>query len=290
MNALLICPSEQKQIPFLALAKPIAAVPLLGQSLLEYWLSHLARMAVKRVLILASDRTAQIAALVQDGSRWGLEVAVRPTTVELTPAEALLKWAPELGAAPEKTLVTLLDHFPGSAEPRLSGAATEFFDALTAWMPNAVTPDRVGMHEVRAGVWTGAHSSISPDAHLEPPCWIGQHVMVGPGAVIGPQTIVEDGSFVEAFAEVSSSWIGEETLVGELTRIHGSLVWGNRLLDRKTGLVSVIPDRFVLSALSHPTHWRQTGWFSRLAERCRRNRDGTPIIWKELIRGKEAET
>ena len=290
MNALLICPPEKKVPAFLCESRPIPTVPLLGQSLLEYWLSHLARLGAKKVVVLASDRPQQIEALLQDGSRWGLEVQVRRETVELSPAEALVKYSPELGPAAEKAPVHFLDHFPGLPESRLLGGGVEFLNALLAWMPHALTPDRVGMHELRPGVWVGAHSSVSPEALLKPPCWLGQHVMIGAGAVIGPQTIVEDGSFVECFSEISASWIGEETFVGELTRIHNSVVWGNNLLDRRTGLTTIVPDRFVLSALAHPQNWRQNGWFSRLAERCRRSKEGASLLWKELIPHKGAET
>lgn len=290
MNALLICPPEQRVLSCLAGSKPLATVPLLGQSLLEYWLAHLARQGASRVLILTTDRPPDIEALVADGSRWGISVQVKSEAIELTPAEALLKYATELDPGSDKTVVTLLDHFPGQPEHRLFRGADEFLNSLMAWMPQAFTPDRVGFHEIQPGVWAGTRSSISPEAKVQPPCWLGQHVMVGAGALIGPRTILEDGVFIESMAEVSDSWIGEETLVGELTRVQNALAWGSTLVDCSTGTTTIVPDRFVLCPLSHPPQWRQTGWFSRLAERYLRNKDGTALLWKELIPQKEAKT
>jgi len=46
--------------------------------------------------------------------------------------------------------------------------------------------DRVGFNEARPGIWVGCRSHVQAQAQLKAPCWIGQHVFVGPGALIGP--------------------------------------------------------------------------------------------------------
>ena len=55
MKSVLICPSDHLNVRLLAVDTPLAAVPALGQAVVEYWMSHLACSGVKQVLVLASD-------------------------------------------------------------------------------------------------------------------------------------------------------------------------------------------------------------------------------------------
>ena len=77
MNLLLICPSNRGSVPLLAEPAPLAAVPLLGQSLLEYWLAHIASSGAKQAVVLADDRPAYIRAITGTGSAWMLCI-IRP--------------------------------------------------------------------------------------------------------------------------------------------------------------------------------------------------------------------
>ena len=171
---------------------------MLGQGLLEYWLTFLACARVKDVLVLAQDRIDQVEALVGAGVRWGLNVEVAATSRELTAEEALAKYGPEWTA-------NVLDHFPELPDNPLFTSYRDWFAALQAWMPRARTPDRAGVREVQPGVWIGLHGNVSQQAELRAPCWLGDHVYVGPGAVIGPGSILESGAFVEPDAEVGES-------------------------------------------------------------------------------------
>src|SRR5262245_25043468 len=113
MKVLLICPWERPNIQLLADETSLAGIPLLGQSLVEYWMSHLAMSRVKEVLVLADPRAEQIQAIVGGGERWGLSVTVTTESRELTPAQALLKYDKELTPnAPLKNGIGVLDHFP----------------------------------------------------------------------------------------------------------------------------------------------------------------------------------
>jgi hypothetical protein len=116
-------------------------------------------------------------------------------------------------------------------------------------MPRARTPHRVGVRELRPGIWVGLHGHIARDARLEAPCWLGDHVYVGAGATIGPHTILENGSFIEPEAVIRSSVIGPRTFVGRYMRISNSLAWGGTLVDWQTGLESKVSDAFLLCSL-----------------------------------------
>src|SRR5690349_17544325 len=92
MEAILICPAERPALAKLAGVAPLANLPILGQTLVECWLEHLATLGARDVRVLAADRPQQVRARVGDGARWGLRVEVLPEVRELTVAEARLKY------------------------------------------------------------------------------------------------------------------------------------------------------------------------------------------------------
>lgn len=252
-NALLICPSARAAVPELSRLAPLAAAPLLGQSLVEYWLSHLALAGVKQVRLLAEDRPEQISKIAGDGARWGLKVEVMPETRELSPAQAQMKYAREFPATSQDT-IALLDHFPDAPQWPLFSSYAGLFAALANWIPKAKTIDRVGVREVQPGIWLGLHAQVSPEAQLRAPCWIGQHVYIGAGAAVGPTALIEDRSFVEAGAEIVHSVIGPDTFVGRLAALQKSFAWGNTLVNWETDSLIQVPDAFLLCALKRPAN------------------------------------
>lgn len=287
MRSLLICPSVRQPFGFLSQRLPLATVPLLGQSMLEYWLSSLALRGVKQVTVLAHDRSELVLEIVEEGQRWGLAAKVISESRELTPAEALLKHAAQLDPIPSQDAMAVLDHFPGQPDRPVFADYAHFFKALRDWMPSALTVDRVGFSEVHPGVWMGCQAHVSSEAALHPPCWIGQHVFVGAGAAIGPGAVLEDGSFVEPGAELAESWIGPDTFVGQFARITSSLAWGSTLVNWQTGSAAQVADPFILCALRRPRRRRSLGWYSKLTDLYSRNKGEVGVLWKHLLLHKE---
>ncbi len=261
MNAILICPGERPDVCLLADEAPLAATPALGHGVLEYWMSYLAGTGVKEIGVLANERTDEIRKVIGNGSRWGVAAEVFPESRELTADQAAKKY----GAAS-----TLVDHFPGLPECPLFASYEGWFKALETWMPRANTPDRVGARESRPGIWVGLRAHISRSARLCAPCWIGDHVYVGPGAVIGPGTVLENGAFIEREAEIRNSVVGTATFVGRYVQIANSLAWGNTLVNWQTGLGQIVEDAFLLcsvrlrlpSAKTIPLFDRVAGWLA----------------------------
>jgi NDP-sugar pyrophosphorylase family protein len=282
MKALLICPSAAPALRPLSEAAPIATMPLLGQGLVEYWLSHLACSGTKEVTILSHDRTGELETLVENGRRWGLKAQLIEESRELTPAQARSTYEKYLEANSPTEAVAVMDHFPGQRTP-LFTTYQQFFDGLLEWIPKAKTPDRVGVIEIRPGVWTGLNCNLSADVELQPPCWIGKNVFIGPHTVIGPGAIIEDGSFIERASSITNSQIGPHTFVGQCSEICRSLALGDTLLNLQTGLATKVPDKFVLCALRQPRLQDEHGWFSRLAEICCRNKAEAQLLWKHLL-------
>ena len=285
MNTILICPSSRSPVEHLSLFTPLAAIPFLGESLIEYWLTHLAMSGASEVRILAHDRPEQIAAIVGNGARWGLKAEVIAETRELTLAQAQIKYEQEIVSGSHE--VAVVDHFPGTLQSLFTSYA-DLFAGVFEWLPNAKMPDRVGLRELSPGVWVGLHTRISPGAQLYPPCWIGQNVYVGAGAVVGPMAIIEDRSFIEPKAEVVSSMIGPDTFVGELAVIHEAFAYGNLLVNWKSNLFTHVTDAFLLCALRHPALAHSTeGWLDRLTQIYSRNKDDLQTFWKHFLLDKE---
>ena len=247
MKALLICPADRSSAAFLARTCPLALVPIFGRSLLDLWLSDLANRGARKVLILAADRPEKVRAHVGRGEQWGLQVEVQPDTRELTPDEARAKHRPkaETDWLPAPYDATLLDHVPGSSI-QLWNTPADWFAELQKLMPTAAA-DRVGMRELAPGVFVHVRSRIDPAARLTAPCWVGANSWVAALAKVGPDAIVEEGSYVDDGASVHQSLVGTGTYVGSLTELNQSLAWGRGLYKWTNGSFTEVTDQFLLA-------------------------------------------
>jgi anti-anti-sigma factor len=255
MKALLICPGRRPAVALLAESGPLAVAPLLGKSLVEYWIEHLAGLGVREILILASDRIAQVRARVGDGTRWGLAIAVTAEAAELSIAQASEKYPAALDSAPE--LVVAMDHLPGLPIVHLLESYAAWFAGIQAWMPRAQALERIGHCEVQPGVWVGLRARIDPAAQLLAPCWLGDYVSVNGDAVIGPGAILEDGVVVSPGAGVTQSIVGPATFVGGQIRVEHSIAHRDTVIDWQTDSCLRVPDAFWLSSLSEPLSARR---------------------------------
>lgn len=244
MNALLLCPAERPGVAQLAEIRPLVVAPLLGKTLIEYWIETLAARGVKTITVLASDRPQEVRRVVGDGTRWGVQLTLLSQARELTVEEARERFVRDAA-----TEIVLLESLPGFPDRPLFESHAGWFAALQAFLPRAVTPERIGAHEVQPGIWIGMHAQVSPSAQLHAPCWIGERAVICDGAVIGPHAIVEDRAVVEQGASVTHSIVGPETFVGELISVHKSLAAGSTLINWENDSCLQVPDAFLLCSL-----------------------------------------
>jgi hypothetical protein len=251
MKALFICPHERPAVAALSEATPLVLAPLLGKTLIEYWIEHAVVRGATSLLILATDRPEQVRALVGSGERWGLEIEVIPAMRELTPAEARAKYQAGDGQIwlSQGDDVVLLDHLPQAAQYNLFSDYAGWYAALQFWLPNTESPYRIGLRQVRPGVWIGLRSQVDESAELVAPCWIGDDVHVGPGAKIGPHAVIENNSIIERGVGISHAVVGPEIVVGEAVQIRDSLAWGRTLVNWRLGSHIKIPDDFLICPL-----------------------------------------
>jgi NDP-sugar pyrophosphorylase family protein len=250
MKVILICPSERHELDQLTGNGPLAAMPLFGDTVLGFWLSHLAARGVKHVKILAADRADHIKALVGSGEKWGLEATVFSEAIEPTPQEARKKHKPNgAGFVAEPEDVQVVDHLPWDDSYPMFEDYASWYGACQAIL-NQIQPGfRVGMRQLQPGVWVGRGSRIEPSAKLVGPCWIGRGVSIGANAIVGPNVIVEDETYVDDTAELADAWIGVGTYIGSLTQVKDSLAWGNTLINWRTNSHITVPDPFLLSSV-----------------------------------------
>ena len=265
MKAILICPDQRSEIASLSEHMPLSNLPILGKSLLEYWIEHLVQRDVREVLILATDRPEQVRALVGTGCRWGIQVVVLPEIRELTIAEARRRYA-DAGNANDPEFVAIIDYLPHRPEFPLFNSYADWIAMLESELPRAAASHRIGVREMKPGVWIGLRARISPGAELHAPCWIGEDVFVGNKAVIGPMTILEQGAFVERGATIAHSVIGPDTFIGEDTELQNSIAFGDTLINWKLNSAVKISDAFLLSSLNPGSSaFRPVGLTSRAA-------------------------
>jgi hypothetical protein len=251
MKSLVICPGDRPEVAHLAEHVPLVVAPLLGKSLIEYWLEALSSRGVRHVVLLVCDRPHQVRAVVGTGARWGLTIDLVTQSAELAIETARQRFRPP--AEPgwtEDGDVLLLDHLPGQPQHRMFESYAAWFAAVMAFVPRAATAARIGAREIQPGVWVGLHAQIHRSARLHAPCWIGEHTAIGPGACIGPGALLDDRVVIEEGARVTQSIIQPETFVGPLISVENSLAHGSTLVNWKTGSCLQVPDGFFLCSLS----------------------------------------
>lgn len=243
MKALLICPSDRPGVAQLAENHPLAVAPLLGKTLIEYWIESLVARGVKHVTVLAADRPHQVREVVGQGTRWGVSLEVIAEGRELSADEAARKY----GSSGE---IILMECLPGLPEQPLFETYAGWFAALNAFLPRALTSDRIGAREIQPGVWIGLHAQVSPTARLRAPCWIGEHAVICDDATVGPLAIIEDRAVIEQGATVQRSIVGPETFVGQMISVQNSIAQGGTLLNWQTGSLLHVPDAFFMCSLN----------------------------------------
>jgi NDP-sugar pyrophosphorylase family protein len=286
-RVLLICPSERDPVRLLGGFTPLASLPVLGQSLLEYWLGHFAENGVSEAIVLAHDRPEQIRKTAGAGERWGLSIEVISESRELTPAQALLKYGHQLQTDTAQNPITLLDHFPGLPQLNLYSSYAAFWSGLLQWFPKARTPDTVGVRELSPGVHAAVHSRISPAARLRGPCWLGHNVIVSAGATIGPAAVIEDNSFIDRGADIAHTYIAPDTFVGRHACLSHSLALGDTLINWQKGSAAIVPDAFLLCAMHSRARLSASGGLlARVAEFWARKAEAL-VPGKQLVTNKE---
>lgn len=250
MKAILICPAERQAVVQLAESQPLVNLSVCGKPIVYYWIEFLALKGAKHVSILATDRPHLVRELVGDGSRWGISIDVLPERNELTAGDAATKYVVRADEfLPGEYSVVVADHLPELPRIKLFSSYGEYFRAAKELLPHVVSPDRIGLREIKPGIWAGLHSKIPSSTKLTAPCWIGECVLLGENVEVGPCAIIESQTIVDSGATIANSIIQPETFVGPGTEITDSIVIRDNLINWKQNSVIQITDPFLLAPL-----------------------------------------
>ncbi len=235
MKVILHCPIDAPGVPALSRRTPLVLAPFLGSTVLSHALTGLAGEGVKQVRLQAGDKTAEILRVIGKGELWGLKIS------------GGLAHDPEFSGA----RTVSLDSLPQWPDIALWTSYPTWFKAQLTLMERLARM-RVGMREQRAGVFVGLRTRVAADAQLVGPAWIGDNVFIGAGAIVGPEVVIEDDSYLDDGAEVVGSIVGPGTYAGSFTELKRSFAWGRELLSLETGSVTEVQDRFLLGEAKAP--------------------------------------
>jgi len=254
MKSVIICPGRRPGLEGLLERSPLANKPLFGKTVVEHWLEFLAANGATQVKVIAPDRPQEVARRLGTGERWGLSVEVvsEPSESKLEDARVRFRANSETGWLAEPNDVILADCLPWDTEHQLFSSYAGFFETMRSWMPHAKQEPHVGLHEIQPGVWAGLKTKIAEGVRFCGPVWLGDHVHIEAGAVIGPNAIVENCAWVGAGAEITNSYLGEETYLGPMTHLNHSAALGATLIDWKSNSVTWVKDPFLLCNLRVP--------------------------------------
>lgn len=258
-RTLLICPADRPGSEFFGARVPLPLLPLLGHTVLDRSLAHLAREGKKTVRIIVTDRPAAIRQHLQGGVPWGIQAEVVTDALERPLAEALARHGDQ-----EKDEAINLNIWPTAAQDLWASPQTMLTGLLSCIAPAA--RETVSMREVGPGIFISTHAQVSSRAALCAPCWIGPRAIVREGAHVGPGAIVENGAWIDSGASVSHSWVGPSTYLGSGLELEGKFAWGTMVMDAGSCVISEIIDPLLMTDLGSRLRTRPgSRWFGRIA-------------------------
>lgn len=267
MKALLTCPDQCPALSTLTQRKPLALLPICGTPLLHLFIRDLAARGATDIVILASDRPAEVRDSVEGGVPWGVAARVIPTPAESALDNLRREWRPATAAGwmEPPCDMQVVDHLPGIEPKAPISDAASYHAACRAFIALA-REHQIGFTEPEPGCVVSRAARVARRATLRAPCWIGDNAVIEAGARIGPGGVIENDSIVGENSEINESIVGSNTYVGASTTVRHSIVSGSSLQNYLTGTRSTIIDRVLLADVPKDGRSRLTAsWVARLA-------------------------
>lgn len=127
------------------------------------------------------------------------------------------------------------------------------FQALLAAQRGILEGAQVVSHlaarEIEPGIWIARNVTIHPTAQLTAPVFIGENSRIGCGSKIGPNAVIGHDSIVDQYTEVIDSAVLPGSYCGEHLELDHVIIDRNRLVSSKHGAAVDISDTFILSGL-----------------------------------------
>lgn len=104
--------------------------------------------------------------------------------------------------------------------------------------------------EKKKGIWVGRHTSIHPDAKLEPPLLIGNNCNIQKGAFLGKETVLGSNIFVDRDVSIERSIIMDDSFIGSNTEINNLIIKKNIAVNISRMVTTYVKDDFILGDLN----------------------------------------
>lgn len=119
--------------------------------------------------------------------------------------------------------------------------------------------------EVEPGVWLSRNVVLHPRARVTPPVHLCENVRIGAGTQVGPYAVIGRDSILDERCHVESAVVAPGSYVGEALDLVGVFVDRNLLVNVEHGVATTVTDRFILGSL---TPSRAVGWGVALVHRA----------------------
>lgn len=119
--------------------------------------------------------------------------------------------------------------------------------------------------EKKKGIWVGRHTSIHPDAKLEPPLLIGNNCNIRKGAFLGKETVLGSNVFVDRDVSIERSIIMDDSFIGSNTEINDLVIKKNIVVNVARMVTTYVKDDFILGDLNKQIIRRKGERFFNLA-------------------------
>ncbi len=239
----LICPDHREPLSEILTELPLVLQIYLGRPLIDHALIGLAKMGYRQVVVHASDRPAEVREYLLHAAAWGLDLTFQSCAKEKSEEQVRQEYV-----LPDASDIFVLDSLPQAPEVPILRDSAAWHESRVVLLEQ-LAPGQVGVVEHAPGVWRGLKAKIPASAVIEPPVWIGHHVIIRDDAKLGPCAFVENHAMIDRYAEVNQSTVAVRTYVGQMTNVSKSFVHGGILVKWVTGSLVRVVDHFLLSRL-----------------------------------------
>lgn len=127
------------------------------------------------------------------------------------------------------------------------------FEALLAAQDRALsgeTHDALDFGtQAEDGIWIRRGVCLHPSTQFVPPVYIGEHVEIAEAVRLGPNTVISNGSVIDAKSEIVDTFVGGGSFVGEGLHVDACIVDRFRLFHTKLDVAVQVNDPRLMGPL-----------------------------------------
>lgn len=218
--------------------------------LLYHWLDFAINQGASSVNIISPDRPNSVRQYMEEATLWPLKWNI-------------ITDESNLSESPYYTVCSI----PGSS--KASPLIQSDWELIEHWqfcIQEWLNTNNPNSNEASNAFSVGRFCSIHPTVKLRMPVWIGDYVSVGPGCVIGPNAVINEGCILEGPSSVKHAAILPNTFLAGNTELNNAILIGSMLINLKYKACIDRIDSRIATPLNELS--RLPGIWERLAALC----------------------